>query len=595
MASEQSLLSPPAPAWRGLAATPDSILDVAATRAALDVAAAGPRPDVRKAAVEVLRRASAEGRAAIAATIAADPRAAHRAIHDYAWLTDRLVTLTLDLASQRLHPLASPTASERVSALAVGGYGRFEMAPFSDVDLLFVTPYKQTPWGESLIESVLYCLWDLRLKVGHAARTADDCLRFAKADPTIRTSLLEHRYLWGDRALATRLDDRLWGELFAATGPQFVEMKLAERAARHERQGSSRYLLEPNVKEGKGGLRDLQTLYWIAKYLNRAKSPEDLTEMGVFTPEEYRIFTAAEDFLWTTRVHLHLLNGRASEQLTFDTQVEIAATLGYRSTRALRGVERFMQDYFTHAKNVGDLTRIFLAGLEARHVKPKPGLGQKLRSVFARDRDPTGPAYRLNNGRLDLVDEGAFRKDPVNILRLFQEGLATDVPIHPDALRRVTASLGLIDDRVRQDPEANRIFLELLLGHNNPEASLRLMNEVGVLGAFIPEFGRIVAMMQFNMYHSYTVDEHTIRTISTLSQIERGELVERPAGRHRHPRARASTARCSTSRCCCTTSARARGATIRGSAPRSPSGWRRASASTPRTPSWWSGWCATTC
>ena len=158
--------------------------------------------------------------------------------------------------------------------------------------------------------------------------------------------------------------------------------------------------------------------------------------------------------------------------------------------------------------------------------------------MFARGKDPTGPAYRLNNGRLDLVDEGAFRKDPVNILRLFQEGLATDVPIHPDALRRVTASLALIDDRLRQDPEANRIFLELLLGHNNPEASLRLMNEVGVLGAFIPEFGRIVAMMQFNMYHSYTVDEHTIRTISTLSQIERGELVERPAGRHRHPRAR---------------------------------------------------------
>ena len=248
--------------------------------------------------------------------------------------------------------------------------------------------------------------------------------------------------------------------------------------------------------------------------------------MGVFSPEEHRIFTEAEAFLWTTRVHLHLLNGRASEQLTFDTQVEIADVLGYRSTRAQRAVERFMQDYFTHAKNVGDLTRIFLTALEARHVKAKPGLGQKLRSVFARGRDPTRQGYRLNNGRLDLVDPDAFDKDPVNILRLFQEGLATDIPIHPDALRRVAASLRLIDDRLREDPEANRIFVELLLGHNNPERALRLMNEVGVLGAFIPEFGRIVAMMQFNMYHYYTVDEHTIRTISTLSQIERGDLVD---------------------------------------------------------------------
>ena len=527
LASDQSPIAQPAPEWRGLAAVPDSILDLAATRAELDrAAAAGGTPaELRKSAVEVLRRANAEGRATIAAAVAAAPREAHRAIHDYAWLVDRIVTLTLDFAVRWLHPLPNPTASERIGALAVGGYGRAEMAPFSDVDLLFVTPYKQTPWGESLIESVLYCLWDLRLKVGHAARTVDDCLRFARTDPTIRTSLLEHRYVWGDRALAQRLDDRLWSELFAGTGPQFVEMKLAERAARHARQGSSRYLLEPNVKEGKGGLRDLQTLYWLAKYLNRAQSPEDLTEMGVFTPEENRIFTEAGDFLWTTRVHLHLLNGRASEQLTFDTQVEIADTLGYRSTRALRAVERFMQDYFTHAKHVGDLTRIFLAALEARHVKPKPGLGAKLRSVFARGKDPTGQGYRLNNGRLDLVDPDAFR-DPVNILRLFQQGLAADIPIHPDALRRVAASLRLIDNRVRDDPEANRIFLELLLGHNNPERALRLMNEVGALGAFIPEFGRIVAMMQFNMYHHYTVDEHIIRTISTLSQIERGELVD---------------------------------------------------------------------
>ncbi len=472
----------------------------------------------------MLRRAYAEGRAAIAAEIAAQPSEAHRAVHDYAWLVDRIVTLTLDVTVRWLHPLAAPTASERVCAIAVGGYGRFEMAPFSDVDLLFLTPYKQTPWGESLIESVLYCLWDLRLKVGHAVRTIDDCLRLARSDVTIRTSLLEHRYIWGDPGLAHRLGTRLWNDLFDSTGAEFVELKLVERAERHARQGSSRYLLEPNVKEGKGGLRDLQTLFWIGKYLNHAETPEDLMQMGVFTPEEFSIFAEAEAFLWTVRVHLHLLNGRASEQLTFDTQVEIAATLGYRSNEGQRAVERFMQDYFLHAKHVGDLTRIFLAALEARHVKSKPSLGEKLRTVFAFGKDPTGAGYRMKHGRLDFIDEAAFQKDPVNILRLFEESLTSDIPIHPDALRRMAASLYLVDDRLRASPEANRIFIELLLGHNNPERSLRLMNEVGVLGAFIPEFGRIVAMMQFNMYHHYTVDEHIIHTISTLSQIERREL-----------------------------------------------------------------------
>jgi [protein-PII] uridylyltransferase len=525
LASEGIALAPPA--WRGLTPSPDAILDVAATRAALaEAASAAPdRAGVREIAVPILRRGLAEGRAMIAATIAAHPTEAHRAIQDYCWLTDRIVTLTLDLVHTWMHPLANPTSSERICALAVGGYGRGEMAPFSDVDLLFITPYKQTPWGESLIESALYCLWDLRLKVGHAVRTIEDCLRFAKSDTTVRTSLLEHRYLWGERGLALRLDAKLW-DYFGTTGPDFVELKLAERAERHARQGSSRYLLEPNVKEGKGGLRDLQTLFWIAKYLNHAQSAEDLVQMGVFTADEYRIFAAAEAFLWTVRVHLHLLNGRGSEQLTFDTQVEIAATLGYRSNEGQRAVERFMQDYFRHAKHVGDLTRIFLAALEARHVKPRPSLGEKLRTVLTFGRDTRGPVYLTKHGRLDLVDEAAFRNDPVNILRLFEEGQSTDIPVHPDALRRVAASLGLIDDRVRDDPEANRIFLDLLLGHANPERALRLMNEVGVLGAFIPEFGRIVAMMQFNMYHYYTVDEHIIRTISTLSQIERRELLD---------------------------------------------------------------------
>jgi [protein-PII] uridylyltransferase len=526
LASDLGLAPTPA-AWAGLTAGPAALVDGPALAGGLARETAGLRDpgELRAALVEGLRAADAAARRRIEAEIAAHPLEAHRAIHDYAALTDALVTLTLDFTARHLHPRHNPTESERLCALAVGGYGRGEMAPFSDVDLLFLTPYKQTPWGESTIESTLYTLWDLKLKVGHAVRTIPDCLRLGAGDLTIRTTLLEQRILWGERALGDELERRLWAELFDRTGPEFVELKLAERAERHRRQGSTRYLLEPNVKESKGGLRDLQTLFWIGKYLHHARTPEDLVARGVFTPDEYRIFSDAAAFLWTTRVHLHLLNRRATEQLTFDSQVEIAAKLGFTSTGGQRAVERYMQRYFLHAKNVGDLTRIVLAGLEARHVAPRRSLTQSIRTAFAFGRQAgPAPGYRLHHGRIAIADPDAFLARPLNVLRIFEEALGAGIEIHPDALRLIAANLALVDDAFREDREANRLFLDLLLSHNNPERTLRHMNEVGLLGAFIPEFGRVVAMMQFNMYHHYTVDEHIIQTISTLSQIERREL-----------------------------------------------------------------------
>ena len=433
--------------------------------------------------------------------------------------------LALETALRWLHPNPMPTTGERLAVLAVGGYGRFEMAPFSDVDLLFLTHWKQAAWVESLVESVLYLLWDLRLKVGHATRTVDDCVRLAKGDTTIRTALLEHRRLSGDSALAEELGERLWSDLFSRTGPEFVEAKLDERARRHDRQGGSRYLLEPNVKESKGGLRDLQTLWWIAKYLYHAASPADLVDKGVFTEEEVRVFTEAEAFLWTVRHHLHWLSGRANEQLTFDRQVDVARRLGFEDSNGQRGVERFMQRYFQHAKAVGELTRIFLAALEARHVKKRPGLSGLMKALSFGGRAGPGP-FTMLDGRITLPDPAVIEEDPVNILRLFDAGLRTGALIHPNAMRLLAARLPLIDARLRADPQANRIFLNLLAASDNPERALRRMNETGVLGAFVPEFGRVVAMMQFNMYHHYTVDEHTIQALAILARIEKGELRE---------------------------------------------------------------------
>ncbi|MDB6177502.1 [protein-PII] uridylyltransferase [Paracoccus sp. Z330] len=474
--------------------------------------------EIRKATVALLTDARNAAMADLEAGFATHPRAARETVRAIASMTDGIVIAIHHVATTRLHPLQAGSEGEKLAVLAVGGYGRAEMAPASDVDLLFLTPYKITAWAESVVESMLYMMWDLKLKIGHSIRSVDDCLRLGAGDMTIRTSLVEHRLVTGHAPLAQELRDRLWSELFAKTVPEFVEAKLEERDARHKRQGGQRYVLEPNIKEGKGGLRDLQTLYWIAKYIHRVDRAVELVDLGVFTRDEHLAFWQAEDFLWAVRCHLHLIAGRPADVLSFDMQVEVARRMGYRDSSARRGVEYFMQDYFRHATRVGELTRVFLTVLESRHVRNAPILGR----LFRRRRKLKA-GFVDQYGRLSIADEAEFLADPLNILRLFEEALRTGILIHPDAMRLVSANLQLIDDGVRNDPEAIRIFMDLLLKHGNPERSLRRMNELGALAAFIPEFEPVVAMMQFNVYHHFTVDEHSIQCVAALAAIERGE------------------------------------------------------------------------
>ena len=480
----------------------------------------------RSAISAILLDAYQTGRANIEAAYVADPLNTENITKSYTYLTDKIVWAAVDVTVKYLAPNADPTKIDQFCVLGVGGYGRAEMAPFSDVDLLFVTPPKLSPWVEQAIETILYILWDVKLKVGHATRSVDECVKLGKADLTIRTSLLECRYLTGKKVLANQLDKKLWRDLFRKTGPDFIEQKLIERDARHKKQGGQRYMLEPNVKEGKGGLRDLQTLYWITKYLSHAENPEEMIQQGYFTADEHQQFAQAENFLWTVRCHMHLIAKRATEQLTFDIQIDVAQSLGYQDTEGRRGVEKFMQDYFLHATKVGDLTRIFFTALEAQHVKRQPSFGKRLMNVVGWGRETAADNYTIEHGRLLFEDDQAIFKDPLNILRLFEEALRSDILIHPNAMRLIAANLHLIDERVRTNPKAIKIFLDTLLNYGNPERALHRMNELGVLGAFLPEFQRIIAMMQFNVYHHYTVDEHTIQCLSTLAKIERGEMVE---------------------------------------------------------------------
>ena len=435
-----------------------------------------------------------------------------------AYLIDQIVRTLYDHVWWHVYRATNPTAGEHLSIVAVGGYGRGEMAPHSDVDLLFLHPHKVTAWVEQVIEYILYMLWDFGLKVGQATRSVDDCLRLAKSDISVRTAVLEARFVWGDQDLFEELRSRFAKEIVAGSGASFVEAKLAERDERHLRLGDSRYLVEPNIKDGKGGLRDLHTLFWIGKYVHGVQTVDELVGKGVLTKAELARFRRAERYLWSVRCHLHHIAGRPEERLTFDVQPELARRLKYREDRRASAVERFMKHYYLVAKNVGDLTRIFCATLEEQH-RHKPRLRFPRLGLFRRAVE----GFVDERGRLNVADDDAFATDPVNMIRLFHVAQENDRDIHPRALQLITRNLKRIKRAVRRDPEANRLFLEILTSRNDPETTLRRMNEAGVLGRFMPDFGRVVAQMQHDMYHVYTVDEHTIRAIGVLSRIESGD------------------------------------------------------------------------
>ena len=430
---------------------------------------------------------------------------------------DQLIRVMWEAAT-RIYPVANPTSGERIAVVAVGGYGRGRLAPASDIDLMFLIPYKLAPHSEQLIEHLLYMLWDLGLKVGHATRSLEDCVRLSLLDINVQTAVLEARFVYGDRGLFSTLTRRFRSKVVKGTESDFVEAKLAERDRRHRRLGGSRYVLEPNIKDGKGGLRDLHTLYWIGTYLHRAGTAEKLADRSILIAREAQRFDKAERYLWTLRCHLHYLAGRGEERLTFDVQQELAERLGYRDHAGARAVERFLKHYFLIAKDVGNLTRIFCAVLEARHQRRLPTHAHRFGATIE--------GFLLERGRLNVTTPDHFTDQPVDLIRLFEVSGRTGTDIHPGALQQVTRNLGLIDVSLRENEEANRLFRCILTAHERADMTLRRMNEAGVLGRFIPDFGRVIAQMQYDMYHVYTTDEHTIFTIGILGQIERQELVD---------------------------------------------------------------------
>ena len=437
---------------------------------------------------------------------------------------DEVLHALFDFTTTHVFRARNPTEGERLAVFATGGYGRSVLAPSSDIDLLFIRAYKASPHAESVLEYMLYALWDMGLKVGHAFRTPQECVRLAKEDVTIKTSLLDARFLFGDRDLADETRDLFNKQVVIGRDAEFIADKLEERDNRHARQGNARYLVEPNVKESKGGLRDLQTLFWIVKHMHPDSTAtlEDVMKTHVFTQHEYHLFMRAARFLWTVRCHLHYITGRPEERLSFDLQPEIASRMGYQDRGEQLGVERFMKRYFLAAKDVGGLTRILAAKLEAQQ-KAKPEGWRRFLPGVSQSKALDDPRFELAGSRINFSDPDSVKQEPEMMLRLFQIADKQGVDVHPDALTLATRNVKRINAKNRTHPGMIQVFLDILLDSENLGLTLNRMNEAGVLGRFLPEFGGIVAQTQFNMYHHYTVDEHTIRAMEHIARMDRGE------------------------------------------------------------------------
>jgi [protein-PII] uridylyltransferase len=443
------------------------------------------------------------------------------------WLAALMDGLVLAIHAYALAMVPARNAAEReeppFALVASGGYGRGVLAPYSDIDLLFLTEGPSGPRAQRTVEFILYLLWDMGLKVGHATRSIRDCMEESARDATVLTALVDARFLVGDQAVFDRFQEAFHKRrLEQGLGP-FLAAKRAERVGRHTRYGDSPYLVEPHIKEGRGGLRDLQTLYWLARYaFDIQRLPElvgaDSPGGGLLTEHEARAIRRAWNFLWTVRFHLHYVAGRAEERLTFDFQPVVGARMGYTAHGRQEGVERFMKHLFLTVRDVLRLSRVLEPAIERAALGPPAQRRQGDASLAAQ-----GLAFA--DGRLVAAPPNRdFTREPILMLRILRAARDRKLEIHPLALRALIRHAHHAI-RLRDDAEANAIFLDLLTGRD-AVVWLRLMNETGFLSRFVPDWARVVGLMQFDTYHVYTVDEHTIEVIGVLQALERGELDE---------------------------------------------------------------------
>jgi [protein-PII] uridylyltransferase len=482
-------------------------------------------PVSREAALGVFRRHQARMQQHVQHAFEQDQIAGLQAARLLGKLTDGLISSLYE------HAIADTGLNrpEHLSIAATGGYGRGVLAPFSDIDLLFLTAHEPTQQTLQVVEYMLYFLWDLGVKVGHATRSIEDCLVEGAKDTTIRTALLDARHIAGDAPLFGEFHTRFRAACKAAGAADYIAAKQAERDVRHRRYGDSPFVVEPNIKEGRGGLRDLQTLYWIARYVYDTQTMGELADVGdVLTVAEAKHGRRAWEFLWTVRFHLHYVAGRAEERLTFDVQPVVGARMGYTRHGRQDGVERFMRHYFLTAREISRLTRILEPAILREALGP-PAIAAET------DKALVQAGFVLAEGALLPLPGRDFDKEPIQMLRILQVARDRNLELHPLAVRSLIQNERRAVD-LRGNPKAAALFMDLMCGREpdhhraslHPDGArwLSMMNETGFLGRFIPDWARIVGQMQFDTYHVFTVDEHTIEAVRVLNMMERGELAQ---------------------------------------------------------------------
>ncbi|MFQ5458745.1 MAG: nucleotidyltransferase domain-containing protein, partial [Myxococcota bacterium] len=416
-------------------------------------------------------------------------------------LIDRLLQVLTRVAEASFYSKYTQLEG-RLAIIAQGGYGRGKMAPYSDIDILFLFPYKVDSYVESITEQVLLVLWDAGLQVGSAVRTVNDCVRLGGADLTVRTSLMDTRFVAGDPAMAEELQERIRKDVTSKNVQDFVRIKLADSKRRHERQGGSIFVMEPNLKEGMGGLRDFHTALWIAKAVYKVNDLPELITKGVMTERELKGFMRSIEFLWHVRNELHFLSGSLNDQVQFEYQEQIANDFHYRTNGRQQPEERFMQHYYLHARNILECSTSLVERATAIQ-------GGGLAPFISRIRQRAiAPGFKIYEGKLSLSESNVFEKNPEAIMTAFELSQRHGIEFSSSLLFRLRENIRRIDRQFRTNPGVNETFLRILDGKKSVFRILTLMNDTRVLGRYIPEFGQVVCKVQRDAFHVYTVDVH---------------------------------------------------------------------------------------
>ncbi len=433
-----------------------------------------------------------------------------------------LCDMTDELVNKLLHCIiydldGSGRLMDNITLVAVGGYGRGELNPFSDIDIMFLhdgsLPAAKV---EDIAQKLLYFLWDMRLDVGYSVRVIADCIEMASADATVKTALIDARYLHGSRQLFEALAKVIYNQILPKSSDSFIKQKIADMKGRREKYGSTVYLLEPNLKEGEGGLRDLQTAMWVAKVKYKFRDPRELIIKGIITDEELETYDSALDYLWRIRNELHWFNGRKNDQLTFDAQVHLAAFMGYRDRGRVLAVEDFMRDYYRHANKVEHLA----SSLVSRCVWRDEG-ALKILGYFVRR--PVGDGCYVLKGELIMPDESIVQSNPAVLMKIFEHAQKHGVALNIRVKGVVRKNLHLVNDKFRRNREVNQSFMDILRSPKDVTATLRLMHHLEFLNRFIPELEHIYCKVQHDLYHIYTVDIHTLFAVEEAEKMLNGQ------------------------------------------------------------------------